>query len=71
MRYAALKNLTRILPKSENHDAIYYLKEAIKLDSTEVSFDWPLILCSDRLIGFCSAHSGGDLESERSKLEII
>ena len=39
MRYAALKNLTRILPKSENHDAIYYLKEAIKLDSTEVSFD--------------------------------
>ena len=44
MRYAALKNLTRILPKSENHDAIYYLKEAIKLDSTEVSFDWSKVL---------------------------
>ena len=42
MRYAALKNLTRILPKSENHDAIYYLKEAIKLDSTEVSSDQKL-----------------------------
>ena len=70
MRYAALKNLTRILPKSENNDAIYYLKEAIKLDSTEVSFDWP-VLCSDWLIDYCSAHSGGDLGSERSKLETI
>ena len=70
MRYAALKNLTRILPKSENNDAIYYLKEAIKLDSTEVSFDWP-VLCSDWIIGLCSAHSGGDSGNERSKLEII
>ena len=70
MRYAALKNLTRILPKSENNDAIYYLKEAIKLDSTEVSFDWPIV-SSDWLIDYCSAHSGGDSGNERSKLEII
>ena len=42
MRYAALKNLTRLLPREKGEEAVVYLKEAIELDATECSLWWRL-----------------------------
>ena len=58
IRYAALKNLTRILPSDETEEAIMFLKEAISLDATECILWWRL--------GKRSEDAGNYIEARRA-----